>query len=87
MNPALSFVGCLFAVGWCTYVIIIILNILSPLDCKFRDLAVWCLGQRWVSDRLQISSVHPSPGPGPPFLPEVTLARAGETGGEIPCWV
>ena len=46
MNPALNFVGCLFDVLWCTYVIIIIsLNILSPLDYKFRDLAVWCLRQ------------------------------------------
>lgn len=60
---------CVFAVFWCVciYMIIIILNIPSPLDCKFRDLAVWCLGQR-----LQVNTVGPSVGP----LPSLLLSRS-----------
>lgn len=85
MQPSILLDVCLMYFG---VHIIIILNILSPLGYKFRDLTVRCLRQCQVRDRLQISSVHPSAGPGPLFFSEVTLAQIGEQeGGEISCWV
>lgn len=86
MQPSILLNVCLMCFG--VHIIIIILNILSPLVYKFRDLTVRCLRQCQVRDRLQISSVHPSAGPGPLFFSEVTLAQIGEQeGGEISCWV